>query len=126
MSSLENRGTIYGKINSTHEIHGKITGNIQLGGLLNPVINLQGSISDGEVGALTGKIGYQKQLKGVIELPKWKETEIYNGDYIITPKIIEQSVKTRSKLMKDNVVVKAIPYFETSNQTGKTVYIGGE
>lgn len=126
MSSLENRGTIYGKINSTHEINGKITGNVQLRGLLNPAINLQGSISNGEVGALVGKISYQKQLKGVIELPKWKEIETYNGDYTITPKIIEQSVKTKSKLMNDDMVVKAIPYFETSNQTGKTVYIGGE
>ena len=35
-------------------------------------------------------------------------------------------MKTKNKKMEDNVTVLAIPYFETSNLTGKTVYIGGE
>lgn len=49
----------------------------------------------------------------------------YHGDYIVIPKVdIEQDLLTAGMLMEDDVKVRAIPYYETSNLYGKTVYIG--
>ena len=53
--------------------------------------------------------------------------ELYNGSYTITPGIWEQKMATRSKIMTDDVTVKAIPYYEVSNPSGgNTVFIGAE
>ena len=53
--------------------------------------------------------------------------EPYEGEYEITPKISSQILPTAKKLMKDDVTVKAIPYFDVSNPAGgQTIYIGSE
>lgn len=50
--------------------------------------------------------------------------EEYEGEYTIIPSIEEQSMNTKDKLLKENVIIESIPYYETSNESGKTVYIG--
>lgn len=52
----------------------------------------------------------------------------YNGDYIITPKANSQIVlDTSDKILLDDITIKKIPYYETSNSAGgDTVYIGSE
>ena len=72
---------------------------------------------------LVGKITGVNNLKGIVSLSE--PVELYQGDYIITPKIRSQNMNTKNKKMEENVTVLAIPYYETSNLTGKTVYIGG-
>lgn len=53
--------------------------------------------------------------------------ERYNGDYVVVPKTDSQVLKTRQKLMTDDLTVKEIPYYEVSNESnGNTVYIGKE
>lgn len=54
-----------------------------------------------------------------------KALPYYDGEYEVTPKIIEQVLETKYKSMSDNVVVKEIPYQEVSNPKGLTVTIGG-
>ena len=55
------------------------------------------------------------------------EIEAYDGPYVVTPAIDSQVLSTAQKRMTDNMTVKAIPYFQTSNpQMGETVYIGSE
>ena len=54
------------------------------------------------------------------------EVEKYEGDYTVTPKTDYQILKTKDKYMADNVTVKEIPYYEVSNGSGSTVYIGKE
>ena len=49
----------------------------------------------------------------------------YEGEYTITPSIQEQEMLTQNKIMNKNVTIQAIPYYETSNMSGKTVIIGG-
>lgn len=44
--------------------------------------------------------------------------DVYEGTYVITPTTSEQSMATRHKMMADDVTVHAIPYFETSNDSG--------
>lgn len=51
----------------------------------------------------------------------------YDGDYIIIPKAEEEQVMaTNGLMMTDDVTIREVPYFETSNLTGTTVYIASE
>lgn len=51
--------------------------------------------------------------------------ETYEGDYTAIPKVSEQEMQTKNKMMKDNVTIQQIPFHEFSNETGTTVVIGG-
>lgn len=56
-----------------------------------------------------------------------KDVETYDGDYTVTPMTTSQSLDTTGKLMTKDVVIKEIPFFETSNnEGGHTIYIGKE
>lgn len=56
-----------------------------------------------------------------------KNADIYTGDYTVTPTDIEQQIKTKNKFLNKDLIVKKIPFFETSNEEGgNTVYIGKE
>ena len=51
--------------------------------------------------------------------------EEFEGDYEVTPKVEAQTLQTRNKLMKADVSIKEIPFFDVSNTSGgSTVYIG--
>ena len=53
--------------------------------------------------------------------------DLYEGEYEVTPKISSQTLATAKKLMKDDVIIKSIPYFDVSNPAGgQTIYIGSE
>lgn len=48
----------------------------------------------------------------------------YEGEYIVIPEVVSQTLETKDKRMTDNVLVREIPYYETTNQqNGLTVYI---
>lgn len=53
------------------------------------------------------------------------DREEYGGLYTVTPTDAEQTLDTSDKAMRSDVRVLAIPYFETTNIKGTTVYIGG-
>lgn len=51
----------------------------------------------------------------------------YNGAYVVDPRKVEQTLETKNKSMKENVVVNEIFYSETGNPAGgNTAYIGME
>lgn len=53
--------------------------------------------------------------------------ETYSGEYEVIPKADEGTMLlTKNKLLTDNVTVTKIPYYETSNPDGVTVYIASE
>lgn len=53
--------------------------------------------------------------------------EVYDGDYVITPKVSEQQAYTAGKVMIEDLTIRAIPFFNVGNiQGGSTVYIGSE
>lgn len=63
----------------------------------------------------------------VITIPVYKDVPEYQGAYDITPKVVEQRMETKDKLMTDDVTIKSIPFFNVSNTSGgSTVYIGNE
>ena len=52
---------------------------------------------------------------------------VYGGELVITPKADEiQVLECANKIMPDNVTVLKVPYYETRNATGTTVYIAAE
>lgn len=53
--------------------------------------------------------------------------EPYIGDYVVTPKVTEQVMPVKEKVMTDDVTILAIPYYDVSNASGgSTVYIAKE
>lgn len=51
----------------------------------------------------------------------------YKGEYNVTPKLFQQQeLKTKDKLLEKNIIIKEVPYYETSNAQGITVFIGSE
>lgn len=88
-------------------------------------------IIDGDIQLLRVIDGDVQQLRvidgdGSIHISPGGHTDIYDGDYIATPKITESIFPTQSKLMTDNFTVLAIPRWEVSNEYGKTFIIGEE
>ena len=51
--------------------------------------------------------------------------DIYTGEYEVTPSVKEAiTLKTNTKTLTNDVTVNKIPYYETSNQYGKSIIIG--
>lgn len=74
-------------------------------------------------GILSGSIVSEGALKGSLSMPVGYED--YPGPYTVTPKIRPQSLNTADKHMAHDVTIEPIPYYEVSNQNGKTIIIGG-
>ena len=65
--------------------------------------------------------------QGVITVPVYKDVPEYQGVYDVTPKVVEQRMETKNKVLRDDVIIKSIPFFNVSNTSGgSTVYIGNE
>lgn len=50
----------------------------------------------------------------------------YDGDYDITPAASEQTLETTNKTLREDLTIKPIPYYDVSNEYGRTIYIGGD
>lgn len=62
-----------------------------------------------------------KQVQVVTDLPA------YEGEYSVTPRVVEQTMRTKGKLMIDDVLIKEVPVYRVSNTSGgTTVYIARE
>ncbi len=59
------------------------------------------------------------------EIQTVQNDDLYDGAYAVTPLSTEQTLETTGKTMREDLTIRAIPFFETSNETGTTVYIGG-
>lgn len=65
-------------------------------------------------------------LKGYLNISRGN-IDVYDGEYVVTPIPYDaQTLETKNKVMANDVTVLAIPYYETSNISGITIYIGGE
>lgn len=76
--------------------------------------------------SLSGTISGKCELLGDLCSPK--EYPEYEGSYEIVPRpYFPLRLETANKVMKQNLVIKEVPYFETSNEfDGKTAYIGNK
>ena len=67
----------------------------------------------------------RKSIELAESLPEFEEVELYEGEYIVTPTVSNQTMATKNKLMINDVTIEAIPYAEvTNNSGGTTVSIG--
>ena len=72
------------------------------------------------VGELSGAAG----LSGTIE--RSGKAVYFDGPYEITPMVDAQRFATSGKTMLNDLTVREVPYYETSNIYGNTVYIASE
>lgn len=72
---------------------------------------------------LIGEFGRPQKLTGTLKVTK--EYDTYLGSYLVVPKANEKQVlRTQNRIMKDDVTVLEVPYYEVSNEhNGTTVYI---
>ena len=76
---------------------------------------------------ITGILSVRETIKGSVTIPKGFNQEPYEGPYEVMPSTRDDVVlETKKKRMTDDVTVFKIPYFETSNESGYTVYIASE
>ena len=55
------------------------------------------------------------------------EYPVYNGNYRVTPKVTQQSLPTKNKVLVDDVTVNEIPFYNVENTSGgRTVFIAKE
>lgn len=122
IGDLNTQISLKGKVSNDIQLKGKISQKDTLKGVLGNTLNITGKLT---LPTLNGTLTNNVILSGVINLSSGSY-QIYNGDYEITPKIEKQVLNTKNKAMIDDVHVNKIPYFETSNDYGKTIYIGSE
>ena len=53
------------------------------------------------------------------------DAEKYTGSYEVTPKVTAQTLPTKDKLMREDVVVREIPITRVSNTSGGNTIISG-
>jgi hypothetical protein len=76
------------------------------------------------VGGITGSLSASGGMSGSISMPEVVPLAPYEGEYVVIPQVGEQVMPTVGKRMVDNVTVTGIPYYQVSNLSGLTVYIG--
>lgn len=77
--------------------------------------------------SLAGFIYREAAIVGNLASAYTTEGTPYEGDYDVTPTVEGQELRTKNRYMMDDVTIRAIPFYEVSNQTGgNTVYIADE
>ena len=80
-----------------------------------------------QYGVLKGKIRSEISISATVRYPIDVRIPTYDGNYQVVPKSTQQILLTKDKQMTDDVTIKPIPYFETSNEEdGITIFIGSE
>lgn len=119
---------LVGTLSAAAPLVGKLAAGKSLTGSLQVMSTLTGALSteDTLVGTLTSDY---ISLTGKLTIPYRDDEstiETYTGIYTVTPQpFTTQTLETANKKMARNVTIKEIPYFQTSNLTGDTIYIGG-
>lgn len=91
-----------------------------------------------DIGHISGRIseikGINGQISGIGQLKAKMSNATggsyyptYDGPYVVVPDAhYDQTLYTNNKVMKDNVTVTKVPFHETHNESGTTVYIAME
>ena len=115
-------------ITATINDHGILSGVLQSQSIactISDALTIDGMISNTvQISAdMSGVVG----LSAEISIPDQTGGVPYEGDYTVTPKAHEATIlPTTGKTMTNDVTVIEIPYYETSNVSGSTVYIANE
>lgn len=100
----------------------ELDGNDSLTFALSESDGLTFNIGDGGVMAFDIDVGGVVAFD--VSTPHVIDADVYDDEYEVAPKTYSQTLETKSKFMTDDITIKEIPYFETSNEDdGITVYI---
>lgn len=90
------------------------------------LMSARGTLSD--INVIAGTIADASViLSAQLTIPKRAGAVSYDGEYTVIPAAHAETVLlTNGLMMTDNVTVTQVPYFETSNEYGETVYIASE
>lgn len=88
-------------------------------------------LSGGTLKILDFSIEFEAEAELAGEFDKFTEVSAqeypyYDGEYEVTPSVDEQILETKDTVMLDDLTIKSVPYYETSNISGTTVYIASE
>lgn len=92
---------------------------IELRGGKLDTITLKGR--DGKLDTITLK----GELGNYIEVSS-QSYDFYDGEYVVIPATTDQTLETANKVLTDDVLVTSVPFYETSNPDGTTVYIASK
>lgn len=74
-----------------------------------------------------GKAPIRLTVGQAVVVPSGDAGPVYDGSYVVIPKVEAQTLPTKDKRMADDVSIKGIPIYDVSNNAGgTTVYIGSE
>lgn len=93
------------------------------------VINVQFSKTDMRVDAEFSQstMRFDTAFSALQQVTIQKDADPYTGEYEITPTVDGQTIPTAQKFMTDDMIIKAIPFYNVSNTSGgSTVYIAKE
>lgn len=97
----------HGVIVDTCSVKGKVQRVERLNGIINESCNIHGILNKSN--NLKGTATYSVSHGDII---------IYDGNYDITPNAKVQKLSTKYKKLMDNVIVRATPFSEVSNEAG--------
>lgn len=93
----------------------------------NVAILLEGTLENVDFHLKGGFHNTEIKLEGTFGTIIGGAYPVYEGPYVVTPKVVEQEFDTDHKSMKDDLLVEAIPFVEVSNiYGGTTITIGGQ
>ena len=77
-----------------------------------------------QTGKLKGIIRSTINLKGIVSKPSFIVGEEYEGDYVVKPKVDQQIMPTKNKMLINDMTIKGIEIHRVKNNGGgTTVYI---
>ena len=80
-----------------------------------------------DVPQIQGSITTTDVITANLQIPDAMPIDIYDGQYEIDPKAHAATIlNTSGRMLLKDVTIRKIPYFETSNLSGYTVYIASE
>lgn len=113
-----------GDLSAESFLNGQIRSESGIQGELSMVSVLEGDILTNA--GVAGTLAPAEEIYGEVTIPEVIGGAYYNGEYEVTPTVVGKSLPTEGLLMRRNVTVLEIPYYETSNEAGTTVYIAEE
>jgi len=123
--TLQTPEPISGDIIIKHKLTGTVFATVVASGYATEETELMGGISS--EGHLYGCMEPTGMLDGDLAMAYSTDAEAYEGDYEVTPTVEGLELPTKHKYMADDVTIRAIPFFEVSNNSGgNTVYIADE
>lgn len=118
-----------GSLGQINNLEGSLNIESELTGALSAVDSiLTGKLTVDNSYKLTGSLSTEElSLSGELHIPPEVPVENYQGSYTVVSKPFKVNTLNTSGLrMTQDITVEKIPYYETGNESGYTVYIGGE